>query len=208
MKRLIGVAMLVLALQGVQAEPGGAGRTDKDAFHVRLRQSRDGFLVGLALRGAHHRLADPGCQAVFSDFRESSGRSLQDVLDERGETGQSHLQRLFFYDGAEARVCGVSGALAFTQPGSHVVFVCNQWFREAFATNRPGPGASSELCISSTRARTRHGARTSQPGSWSAASADRTNLPSPVATDGVGPGPRSPPASEHPVQVGFQCPGR
>jgi len=57
------------------------------------------------------------------------------VLDERGETGQSHLQRLFFYDGAEARVCGVPGALAFTQPGSHVVFVCNQWFREAFATN-------------------------------------------------------------------------
>jgi hypothetical protein len=135
MKRFIGVAMLVLALQGVQAEPDGAGLTDKDAFHVRLRQSRDGFLVGLALRGAHRRLADPGCQAVFSDFTESSGRSLQDVLDERGETGQSHLQRLFFYDGAEARVCGVSGALAFTQPRSHVVFVCNQWFREAFATN-------------------------------------------------------------------------
>ena len=135
MKRLIGVPVLILALQGVQAEPGGAGLTDKDAFHVRLRQSRDGFLVGLALRGAHRRLADPGCQAVFSDFTESSGRSLQDVLDERGETGQSHLQRLFFYDGAEARVCGVPAALAFTQPGSHVVFVCNQWFREAFASN-------------------------------------------------------------------------
>jgi hypothetical protein len=135
MKRLIGVAVLILALQGVQAEPGGAGLTDEDAFHVRLRQSRDGFLVGLALRGAHRRLADPGCQAVFSDFTESSGRRLQDVLDERGETGQSHLQRLFFYDGAEARGCGVPGVLAFTQPGSHVVYVCNQWFREAFATN-------------------------------------------------------------------------
>jgi hypothetical protein len=136
MKRLIGVAVLILALQGVQAEPGGAGLTDEEAFHVRLRQSRDGFVVGLAVRGAHRRLADPGCQAVFSDFTESSGRKLQDVLDERGETGQSHLRRLFFYDGVEARSCRVApGALAFTAPGSHVVLVCNQWFREAFATN-------------------------------------------------------------------------
>ena len=57
------------------------------------------------------------------------------MLDERGETGQSHLQRLFFYDGAEARGCRVPGVLAFTQPGSHVVYVCSQWFRETFTTN-------------------------------------------------------------------------
>ena len=135
MKGLIGVGVLVLGLQAVQAEPGEPRPADEDAFQVRLRQSRDGFLVGQALRGAHRRLADPSCQAVFSDFTESSGRKLQDVLDERGETGQSHLQRLFFYDGAEARGCRAPGVLAFTQPGSHVVYVCNQWFREAFATN-------------------------------------------------------------------------
>jgi hypothetical protein len=135
MKRLIGVGVLVLALQGVQAEPCGARLAVAAAFHVRMRQTRDTFLVGRALRGAHRRLAYPGCQAVFSDFTESSGRTLQDVLDERGETGQGHLQGLFFYDGAEARGCGVPGVLAFTQPGSHVVYVCSQWFREAFATN-------------------------------------------------------------------------
>jgi lysine-specific metallo-endopeptidase family protein len=135
MKGLIGVGVIVLGLQVVQAEPGEARRSDAEVFHVRLRHSRDGFLVGQALRGAHRRLAQPGCQAVFSDFTESSGRRLQDVLDERGETGQSHLQRLFFYDGADARECTDPGVLAFTQPGSHVVYVCNQWFREAFATN-------------------------------------------------------------------------
>jgi len=135
MKGLIGVGVLVLALQGVRAEPGGVRLAEEDTFHVRLRQSRDGFLVGQALRGAHRRLADPSCQAVFSDFTEASGRKLRDVLDERGETGQSHLQRLFFYDGDSARGCRVPGVLAFTQPGSHVVYVCNRWFREAFATN-------------------------------------------------------------------------
>jgi hypothetical protein len=125
----------VLALQAVQAEPGGARLADEVASQIRLRQSRDNFLVGQAVRGAHRLLADPGCQSVFSDFTESSGRRLQEVLDERGETGQSHLRRLLFYDGGEARGCKVQGALAFTEPGSHVVYVCNQWFREAFATN-------------------------------------------------------------------------
>jgi hypothetical protein len=57
------------------------------------------------------------------------------VLDERGETGQSHLQRLYFYDGANAPRCSGPGVLAFTEPGSHVIYVCNRWFREAFATN-------------------------------------------------------------------------
>ena len=135
MKGLIGVGVLVLGLQGAQAEPGEASVANENAFQVRLRQSRDSFLVGQALRGAYHRLADPGCQAVFSDFTEASGRRLIDVLDERGETGQSHLQRLFFYEGAEARGCRVPGVLAFTQRGSHVVYVCSQWFREAFTTN-------------------------------------------------------------------------
>jgi hypothetical protein len=127
MKGLIGVGVLVLGLPALRA--------DENAVQVRLRQSRDGFLVSQALQGAHRRLADPGCQAVFSDFTEPSGRTLQEVLDERGETGQSNLRRLWFYDGAEARGCRVPGVLAFTLPGSHVIRVCNRWFREAFATN-------------------------------------------------------------------------
>lgn len=135
MKGLIGVGVIVLALQAGQAEPGGARVADELASHIRLRQSRDGFLVGQAVRGAHRLLGDPGCQSVFSDFIDASGRRLQDVLDERGETGQSHLRRLLFYDGSEAPGCRVPGALAFTQPGSYVVYVCSQWFRETFATN-------------------------------------------------------------------------
>jgi hypothetical protein len=127
MKGLIGMGLLVLGVPALGAvEP---------SFLVRLRQSRDGFIVQQAVRGAHRRLADSGCQRVFSDFNEPSGRPLQDVLDALGETGQGHLQRLYFYDGGQTRGCKAAGVLAFTAPGSHVVYVCNQWFREAFATN-------------------------------------------------------------------------
>jgi Lysine-specific metallo-endopeptidase len=135
MKGLIGVGLLVLGLHGAGAEPGEVRPGNEGAFLVRLKRSGDGFVVRQAVRGAHRRLADPSCQEVFSDFTESSGRRLQEVLDERGETGQSHLQRLYFYDGVDARRCGGPGVLAFTQPGSHVIYVCNRWFREAFATN-------------------------------------------------------------------------
>jgi hypothetical protein len=135
MKGLIGVGLLVLGLHGAGVELGEVRAETQAAFLVRLKQSRDGFAVGQAVQGAHRRLADPSCQEVFSDFTESSGRRLQQVLDERGETGQSHLQRLYFYDGANARQCAVPGVLAFTAPGSHVIYVCNRWFREAFATN-------------------------------------------------------------------------
>jgi hypothetical protein len=127
MKSWIGAGVLALAVPALGAQ--------EIAFHVRLRQSRDGFLVSQAIRGAHRRLSDPGCQKVFSDFSDAAGRRLQDVLDESGQTGQSHLQRLLFYDGTEAQGCRADGVLAFTQPGSRVIYVCTSWFREAFVTN-------------------------------------------------------------------------
>jgi len=134
----IGIAVgvfvsLVSSVPGVVAEPGNA-TSGESAFLVRLRQSRDGYAVSRALQGAYRRLAEPGCQAVFSDFTESRGRKLQEVLDEEGETGRSHLRRLYFYEGGEARGCK-AGVLAFTQPGSRVIYVCSRWFREAYETN-------------------------------------------------------------------------
>jgi hypothetical protein len=107
----------------------------KAAFNVRLRHSRDGFAVGQAVQGAHRRLADPRCQAVLSDFSLPSGRSLQEVLDEQGQTGQSFLRLLLFYDGTEVPRCRKPGVLAFTQPGSRVIYICSAWFREAFELN-------------------------------------------------------------------------
>jgi hypothetical protein len=134
--RAIGVIAACLGSSPLLAGADAPRSGGRDAvFNVRLRQTRDGFAVGQALQGAHRRLADSRCQEVFSDFTEPSGRSLQAVLDEQGQTGQSYLSLLIFYEGADAAGCRVPGVLAFTHPGSRVVFVCSKWFREASALN-------------------------------------------------------------------------
>jgi hypothetical protein len=136
MKELIGVALLCLGPGLALAEVGDAPpEEEKAVFHVRMNRSRDGFVVGRAVRGAYRRLADSRCQALFSDFTEPSGRRLQNLLDEQGQTGQGFLSLLMFYDGAHVPHCRKPGVLAFTQPGSHVIYVCSAWFRQAFEAN-------------------------------------------------------------------------
>jgi hypothetical protein len=128
--------VVLLGLGAVRSEARGARPAGQDEiFQVRLGQGRDVFLVGQAVRGADRRLADSRCQAVFADFTDPSGRTLQQILDEQGQTGQGRLRLLMFYDGAQLAGCRAPGVLAFTQPGSSVVYVCSTWFREAFELN-------------------------------------------------------------------------
>lgn len=132
--RLTGAVLMSLGvgLLGAEADEGpGEG----PVVHARLSQGRDRFAVSQAVRGAHRRLGDPRCQRVLSDFKAPSGRTLQEVLDAEGLTAQAHLNRILFYEGTPASGCRLPGVLAFTQPGSRVVYVCTSWFREAFAIN-------------------------------------------------------------------------
>jgi hypothetical protein len=101
-----------------------------EAANLRIDDPTTSLTVQMAVDGAREWLADPGCQAVFSDFRDRSGKLLSDVLAERGESGQSHLDRLFFYDGSRAKLCEGLGAAALTQPGSYIVYVCPAQFRQ------------------------------------------------------------------------------
>ena len=142
---LLGVVSMSLGsgLTGAQADEG-AGTDPSPVVCARLGKARDNFALTQAVRGAYRRLGDPRCQAVLSDFADPSGRTLQSVLDEEGLTPQEHLGRLLFYEGKSASGCRNPGVLAFTQPGSRVVYVCTSWFREAFATN---PGLAEDVVI-------------------------------------------------------------
>jgi hypothetical protein len=136
MKKWIGVVVLSLGPCLAVGEAGDARiEGEKAAFHVRMSRGRDAFAVSQAVRGAHRRLADSQCQSVLSDFAEPSGRLLQSVLDEQGQTAQGFLSLLMFYDGASVPHCRTPGVLAFTQPGSRVIYVCSAWFRGAFELN-------------------------------------------------------------------------
>jgi hypothetical protein len=126
------VTSLGLSLLASEADDGsGKGLL----VHVRLNKARDVFAVSQAVRGAYRRLSDPRCQAVLSDFKEPSGRTLKEALDAEGLTPQDHLNRLLFYEGPLASNCRLPGVLAFTQPGSHVIYICTSWFQEAFTLN-------------------------------------------------------------------------
>jgi hypothetical protein len=124
---------LVLAsgpvVAGLGAVPAAADRLS----HVRVGQSRDAFVVVRALEGAARRLEAARCGQVLADFRRDDGRTLAEVLAGDGVTGPGHLDRLLFYSGDDHPHCR-KDVLAWTTPGSRVVYVCSARFREAYAT--------------------------------------------------------------------------
>ncbi len=97
---------------------------------IRIPGSRNAQAARKAIQGAMRRLADPQCRRVLADFTDASGRRLDRVLEESGQTAESQLALLFFYDGSVHRRCRDSDTLAFTTPGSRVVFICGWQFTQ------------------------------------------------------------------------------
>jgi hypothetical protein len=114
----------------------GAARTEgTEAFvpNARLRQTRDRSLLAEAIGGAARRLADPLCQQLLGEFQDRLRQPLRAVLDAQGLSASEFLSRLFFYDGTESGCRG--RRLAYTEPGSHVVYVCGGEFTSMYQQN-------------------------------------------------------------------------
>jgi len=125
-KVLSSVVLLALA-----APMSAADRPARSGFvHVRLGGLYDAGTVQRSLDRARARLDRPQCQRVFTDFHDQSGQPLQDALDRYGRSGAEHLGTLLFYDGTNQPRCGGERTLAFTWPGSQIVFVCARRFVE------------------------------------------------------------------------------
>ena len=73
-------------------------------------------------------LSFQGCQDVLSDFVDARGQSLTAVLAQMHLSAEEYLERLIFVDGARHARCGGDGILAFTSPGSRVVYLCGRDF--------------------------------------------------------------------------------
>lgn len=99
--------------------------------------------VSAAVRDASRRLADPGCQQIFSDFQDRAGQSLARVLEAKGETGSSYVRWIIFYNGSEEALCLHRAKVAGTNPGDRIVHVCPQFTR----TQRADPGYAAALII-------------------------------------------------------------
>ena len=122
-------AVLVLAM----AAHAATGETvdNPQLRKVRIAARFPAGTVERALVGARRRLEQPACQRLFSEFSDTTGRPLVEALEAKGRSGEEHLGDIIFYDGTRERPCERRATLAFTWPGSPIVFVCAEQFTKA-----------------------------------------------------------------------------
>ena len=84
-----------------------------------------------ALEAASARFADTDCSKIFTDFEDGNGRSLADRLSAVAVDIHAYLKMITFIDDTRHKMC-VTGALAFTAPGSRVVRVCVDEFKRIY----------------------------------------------------------------------------
>lgn len=122
----------LLAL-GAVSGPARAEDTEAVVANARLRQPRDRALLAEAIQGAARRLGDPQCQELLGELHDRSRQPLRAVLDAQGLSAPGFLGRLLFFDGTESLCKG--RRLAYTEPGSRVVYVCGNQFRDMYQQN-------------------------------------------------------------------------
>ena len=116
--------------------PAGPEPTGPGSSVVRLTDPAVAGAVQRAVKGASQRLGRSDCQRIFSEFRDRQGRPLQERLDIEGVSGPSFFGRVLFYDGSDHPRCRTKQVYAIARPGSRVVLICSEKFRET-AIRRP-----------------------------------------------------------------------
>ena len=109
----------------------------------RFVQPVDPFLFAAAdaaLEAAEQSLLHPGCDTIFTDFRDPSGAPLRAALEKLDMSANTFLRSLRYVNGEHLAVCR-PGVLAGTRTGSRVVYLCGMRFASAQRTN-PRLGAA------------------------------------------------------------------
>ena len=94
-----------------------------------------------AVRDARSKLSESACSQIFTDYRDAGGRTLQANLDALERTGESYVSWLDFHNGNGLPRCADRRTLAFTSPGSRIVYICFPQFRE-MQLREPGVAAA------------------------------------------------------------------
>ena len=76
-----------------------------------------------ALDDAWQLLAQKDCNALLTEFSDSSGRPLEQYLGSLSVDPQTYLTMVVFIDASREVACN-KGGFAFTAPGSRVVRLC------------------------------------------------------------------------------------
>lgn len=88
-------------------------------------------MVADAIAQASHRLENPSCVQVLTDFTDARGHTLLANLLATSQTAPQYLGLVWFVEAPDAKACENSGTImAFTQPGSRLVAICLSHFLE------------------------------------------------------------------------------
>jgi hypothetical protein len=130
-----------LLLAGVRGNARAEAPHSASNVDPRLGPSVESAVVLAAVR-----LQTSGCLAVLQEFRDgATGRPLADRLAETGQTASEYMSRWITYtSGLGLRPCEDSERLAYTLPGSRVVFVCRDQF---LSTWRKSEGLAANVLI-------------------------------------------------------------
>ena len=83
------------------------------------------FALERAVKAAAEKLERPECKQVLSDFRDASGRTMQERLDALGDTPRHYLTRLTFREVSDLDSrCQDSARLVFAYVGKRDLFIC------------------------------------------------------------------------------------
>lgn len=116
---------------GSRVRSNGATDDDVEWPHVIIKDVYTRDAAKRSLSRAHEWLAKPACQSLFSEFHDERGLPLTERLRDLSATPQSYLQLVYFLDGEQSRACKIDRVLAFTEPGSRVVYLCGRYFERA-----------------------------------------------------------------------------
>lgn len=84
-----------------------------------------------SLEGAAHWVSFLECQQLLVHFVDEGGRPLHRKLGGLGVTAAEYLRLIVFEDGTNRGRCRQRGILAFTTPGSRVIYLCGRDFMRA-----------------------------------------------------------------------------
>ena len=135
-------AMLLAVCRFLAAEESALTDPGLDGAALALHPPGLNSVVQMAVFEAHRRLESARCRELFSDFRDASGRTLQENLDSIGRTAQNYLEWIWFANADLQSRCAQTDVLAFTVPGSRVVSYCGDHFTRRLGRRGLGPLAT------------------------------------------------------------------
>jgi hypothetical protein len=127
MRRLLAFTLAVCL--AASARPAAAPAAGVWAGVGPLMEPRATMSIKRALTGAVDWLARDECQQIFTEFHDQAGRPLTARLEELQVTAADFLRLILWRDGTYTSQCE-HGPLAYTTPGSRLVFVCSRKFAD------------------------------------------------------------------------------